>query len=182
MVEQVCHIEHYRNEVLALEGRRLSTKQAAEEWIKKYSASFPNLQYNHSRVRRFIRHPTDIRIESTLLAPGEVYLGNARDIGLGGLRLVLPVCPDRDSDIGIKVLYVQPPFETCGRVAWCKPRDGRYEVGIELTCWQEKGWLRVVEQICEIEQYRRALRKQKGHDLSVSQAAKEWYSERRKAP
>jgi len=182
MVEQVCHIEHYRNEVLALEGRRLTAKQAASEWISKYSASFPNLEHGHSNVRRFIRHPTDIRIESTLLTPGNRYVGDAHDIGLGGLRLTLPVCPEQGSAIGIRVLYVKPPFEASGRVAWCKPHDGGYEVGIELTCWQEKGWLRVVEQICEIERYRRSLQQQKGHDLSVAQAAKEWYAERAKAP
>lgn len=41
MVEQVCHIEQYKREVLKLEGRRLTSEQAAIEWIKKYAASFP---------------------------------------------------------------------------------------------------------------------------------------------
>jgi hypothetical protein len=41
MVEQICHIEHYRKEVAQLEGRRLTGEQAAIEWIAKYAASFP---------------------------------------------------------------------------------------------------------------------------------------------
>lgn len=41
MVEQVCHIEHYRNEVLHNEGRELSSEEAAKEWIEKYADSFP---------------------------------------------------------------------------------------------------------------------------------------------
>lgn len=41
MIEQVCHIEHYRGEVLRNEGRKLSSEEAATEWIKKYAASFP---------------------------------------------------------------------------------------------------------------------------------------------
>lgn len=43
MVEQVCHIEHYRNEVLAREGRALTGEQAAREWICKYAKEFPTL-------------------------------------------------------------------------------------------------------------------------------------------
>lgn len=41
MVEQICHIEHYKREVAEREGRQLSGQQAAKEWIAKYAASFP---------------------------------------------------------------------------------------------------------------------------------------------
>ena len=41
MVEQVCHIEHYKNEVLKEEGRDLSSEEAALEWIQKYAHRFP---------------------------------------------------------------------------------------------------------------------------------------------
>ena len=43
MVEQVCHIEHYKTEVLEKEGRQLSGEQAAEEWILKFAKDFPPL-------------------------------------------------------------------------------------------------------------------------------------------
>lgn len=43
MVEQLCHIEHYRAEVLATEGRYLSAEQAAREWIDKFAHGFPVL-------------------------------------------------------------------------------------------------------------------------------------------
>jgi c-di-GMP-binding flagellar brake protein YcgR len=42
MVEQVCHIEQYRLEVLKQEGRRLSSEEAAAEWIAKYASQFPD--------------------------------------------------------------------------------------------------------------------------------------------
>ncbi len=41
MVEQVCHIRHYRRQVLTAEGRRLSRHQAALEWIAKHAGTFP---------------------------------------------------------------------------------------------------------------------------------------------
>lgn len=41
MVEQACHIERYKHEVLEREGRHLSGEQAAVEWIDRYAGSFP---------------------------------------------------------------------------------------------------------------------------------------------
>lgn len=41
MVEQICHIEHYRNELLQKEGREISSELAAKEWIEKHAAEFP---------------------------------------------------------------------------------------------------------------------------------------------
>ena len=43
MIEQICHIEHYRSEVLRKHGRELSAQEAAAEWISKYAGDFPEL-------------------------------------------------------------------------------------------------------------------------------------------
>lgn len=44
MVEQICHIEHYRQQVREVEGRQLDAEQAAQEWVGKYAADFANPQ------------------------------------------------------------------------------------------------------------------------------------------
>lgn len=41
MVEQICHIEEYKQAMLQLEHRSLTSQQAAREWIDKYAAQFP---------------------------------------------------------------------------------------------------------------------------------------------
>ncbi len=43
MVEQVCHIEQYKREVQRRTGRRISSNQAAREWISRHAADFPAL-------------------------------------------------------------------------------------------------------------------------------------------
>jgi len=43
MIEQICHIEHYKREPLIKEGRKLTGEQAAMEWIQRYAANFPEL-------------------------------------------------------------------------------------------------------------------------------------------
>ena len=47
MVEQICQIEHYRQEVLRSEGRVLDGEAAALEWIARYAAQFPSLGSSH---------------------------------------------------------------------------------------------------------------------------------------
>jgi len=43
MIEQICHIEEYKNEVWERERRQLTSEQAAAEWIKKYADTFPQM-------------------------------------------------------------------------------------------------------------------------------------------
>jgi hypothetical protein len=42
MVEQICHIEKYRQDVALQEGRRLTGDEAVYEWARQHAASFPN--------------------------------------------------------------------------------------------------------------------------------------------
>jgi hypothetical protein len=42
MVEQLCHIEHYKRSVREHEGRILSGEEAAMEWIRRFAGQFPN--------------------------------------------------------------------------------------------------------------------------------------------
>ncbi len=44
MVQQVCSIENYRNEIEEREGRSLTTQEAAAEWIEKFGGRFPDSQ------------------------------------------------------------------------------------------------------------------------------------------
>ena len=41
MIEQICHIEHYRHEIEQVEGRKLNSEEAAREWIQRYASEFP---------------------------------------------------------------------------------------------------------------------------------------------
>ena len=47
MVEQLCHIQAYRDAIARGEGRQLSDEEAAREWIGRYSAGFPEVAPVH---------------------------------------------------------------------------------------------------------------------------------------
>jgi hypothetical protein len=42
MIEQICHIREYRRQVRAEEGRKLTPRQAALEWVTRHAATFPS--------------------------------------------------------------------------------------------------------------------------------------------
>lgn len=42
MIEQICHIENYRQKARQEKGRELSTQEAAEEWIAQFAENFPD--------------------------------------------------------------------------------------------------------------------------------------------
>lgn len=42
LVEQICYIEQYRKELQEVEGRVLTSEEAAREWIGKFASDFPN--------------------------------------------------------------------------------------------------------------------------------------------
>lgn len=44
MVEQLCHIAHYRLLAATNEGRSLSLERAANEWIARFAAHFPGFE------------------------------------------------------------------------------------------------------------------------------------------
>ncbi len=44
MIEQVCEIESYKQEVLEKEGRDISSEDAAMEWIGKFGAKYPKME------------------------------------------------------------------------------------------------------------------------------------------
>lgn len=40
MIEQICHIQQYRDEIRDKHGRNLSSQEAAVEWIEKFADKF----------------------------------------------------------------------------------------------------------------------------------------------
>jgi hypothetical protein len=127
--------------------------------------------------RKFIRHPADIPIEFSPDEEGaEAQHGVAHDVSFGGLAFEASRCPKHGSIIEIRIPTVNPPFETRGRVVWCRSLDGHYEVGVRFLESADAFKARMVEQVCHIEQYKRDVLEREGRKLSGAAAAREWIS------
>jgi hypothetical protein len=124
--------------------------------------------------RSFVRHPTDISIEILT----DYHCGRAqthlRNVSVGGLACESDVCLDQGTIVGVRIALVEPVFEAAGRVVWCRIQANAFEVGIQFVNPEDVFAARMVEQICQIEHYKKEVREKEGRHLSAEEAASEW--------
>ncbi len=125
-------------------------------------------------MRNFIRHPIDIPIK-VIENDGEDCLNQSlHDISIGGLRCLSDKPLAAGAEIKIIIDMVDPVLEIPGIVIWCRPVNESYELGIEYQGEKDVYSLRMVEQICHIEHYRKEVQTREGRNISSEQAAREW--------
>jgi hypothetical protein len=124
--------------------------------------------------RRFIRHPTDIPIDVELadaVPARQEYLAN---ISEGGLCLQSSFALEKGTLIRIRIPLVKPLFAEIVRVAWCRRAYNHFDVGVEFIERHSIFRVRMIEQVCHIEHYKRDVYAREARALTTEQAAMEW--------
>lgn len=108
--------------------------------------------------------------------PGDAAsrLDRLRNVGRGGLCFDSAVALDPGSAIRLTIPLLGVQYEAEGLVAWCRAAGSRYEVGVRFLTDQDRFCVRMVEQLCYIEDYRQQLARDEGRELSSEEAAAEW--------
>ena len=127
-------------------------------------------------MRRYVRHPADIPIEVKTRGQMTHGIHNTVNLGVGGLAFRCGRDFAQGEVVHIRIPFVQPPFDVEARVAWCKPHDGGFELGVEFLNRDDANMTRMVEQVCHIANYRNSIRRTEGRELSPEEAAREWIS------
>lgn len=142
-------------------------------------------------MRSYIRHPSDIPIQIDLTteknmqgkAASEAVSAETSDqtqgqqlsnISHGGLAFNAERPLETGAVITLKISSVQPAFEAEGLVTHCSREGQHYVIGIEFISKDSLFVARMVEQVCHIEHYKRAIAEKEGRHLSGEEAAKEW--------
>jgi len=136
--------------------------------------SFEHVLKGVSVVRSFIRHPSKMPIE---IRPDHSQQGAAEsltNISFGGVCFSsqAPSLPGTMVTLALPVSI--GTTQVRGRVSWCRERTTDYEIGVEFLDASDFYTVRMVEQVCHIEQYRQQMREEQGRDLSTADAALEW--------
>lgn len=124
-------------------------------------------------MRTFIRHPTSIPIQ--VCAGGdESARVRVRNLSAGGLCFIT----DKPVKVGTRVEFdipiTSPDYHGSGVIVWRREQGpDSYEVGVRFTSDDEFFRTRMVEQVCQIEDYRQRLAL-KGRNLTSEEAALEW--------
>lgn len=146
------------------------------EWTPATAALTPMGDRSHVLHRAYIRHPSDIPIVISSAVGGAQEKRALNNVSFGGLSCGSGVYLQPGTLVSLRVPLIKPPFEAQGRVVWCRARADGYDLGIEFLHADDAFRVRMVEQICHIEQYRRQVRIVEGRQLTGEQAAREWIS------
>ncbi len=124
--------------------------------------------------RRFIRHPSWMPIHYEVQGEAPRHKECLRNVGEGGLcfHTTLALEPGRQIHLAIPVLGRR--FELDGTIAWQRSVADGYEIGVRFLTAQDQFCVRMVEQLCYIEDYRREVLRTQGRRLDDAQAAQEW--------
>ncbi len=123
--------------------------------------------------RQFIRHPIDAPIQISPQSERALNHISIADIGEGGIAFYSNVLFQNGSVLSVKIPHVRPPFEALCVVCWQRERGNEFEVGIRFLDEDSQFRVRMVEQVCHIEDYRRKA-VEEGRPLSSEEAATEW--------
>ena len=125
-------------------------------------------------MRQYVRHPSNIPIDFQLGDSPDHGKNILQNISEGGLCLNAPDYIEPGKPIRIRIDIQEPKFEAIGIVVWCRPGEHGYDIGIRFSDADTEFSMRMIEQICHIEQYRRDIFVNEGRKLSSEQAAEEW--------
>jgi hypothetical protein len=125
-------------------------------------------------MRGFIRHSSDFPVVVEVIGESASRRGLLRDVSVAGLSFDVA----SEITVGSKINYYVPSLsdEPAGRgqVVWCRSMGAGYRLGVEFESEQDAYRMRMVEQVCQIENYRREVKKFEGRELDSEEAAVEW--------
>ena len=125
-------------------------------------------------MRHFLRHPSDMPVE--LIQRRQAFLPHQRlnNISLGGVACNSPKGFRKGTAVELRIPLLGEQARYPGVVAWCRRQADNYLVGVAFIDEDTLFRARMVEQICQIEHYRRQREQQSGEPLEVETVAREW--------
>ena len=125
-------------------------------------------------MREFIRHPTDTPIKYRIQDSTTIGINNLRNISVGGLCFRSSVPLVEGIQLILSIPIIKPAFKAKGVVAWCNKTEDGFDVGVIFFDSDTEYRARMVEQICQIEHYRKDIQHREGRIISAEKAAEEW--------
>ena len=135
---------------------------------------------DNTTIRKYIRHPSDVPITVELEWVGddvdESEDETLTNVSLGGLAFISRQALEPLQKVKVCIPILKSDNYLIGTVVWCEKSNNGYEIGLEFDNKKEAFRLRMIEQICHIEHYRKEVERVEGRELSAQEAAGEWIS------
>lgn len=125
-------------------------------------------------MRHFLRHPSDLPVELVLRKQTYQPRQRLNDISLGGVACNSSRSFRRGTAIELRIPTLGDQARYAGIVAWSRKQADHFLVGIRFMDEDTLFRARMVEQVCQIEHYRRERERELGQSVSTEAAAQEW--------
>lgn len=125
-------------------------------------------------MREYLRHPSNIPLDVRVVAQHMESHAHTRDVSMAGLCCEVGREIRCGSEVEFCVPLLSEDYVGKGVVAWCRPSSEGYQLGIEFSNEGDVFRVKMVEQLCQIEAYRREIQACDGRELDGEQAAREW--------
>lgn len=129
---------------------------------------------NTEHARQYIRHPAEIPLEVSPHGARDQLNLQLNNVSVGGLSFDSPTEFSEGSLVRIKISTIKPIFWVNGVVQWCEALPEHFEVGVRFLDEGDAFRVRMVEQVCHIEQYRHHALHKEGRRISKNKASVEW--------
>jgi len=127
-----------------------------------------------NETRHVIHHPLDVPIEvQTLGTWARDYLP-ASNTGLAELVFEFSCRINIGEVVVVSIPSVNDGARICGKVIWLAKSACGYVIGMSFYSEDEVFRMRMLEQVCHIEAYRKKKLSREGRELSSEEAASEW--------
>jgi hypothetical protein len=128
--------------------------------------------------RAYIRHPSNVVIQVSPLSAREQLNLEINNISMGGLSFDSHVSFYKDTVVKLKIPSVKPVFKVNAIIRWCREQSNKadrpYELGVEFLDSDDAFKVRMIEQACYIQEYRKEMQAQQGKRMTWNQASAEW--------
>ena len=136
------------------------------------------MQEDNTLIRRHIRHITGIPIKITLDYASRNYQHSCDDtitnVSLGGMSFIADDRFDLGQSIRVRFPILNKRTALSCKVIWCQKTSRGYEIGLEFEDAEEIQRMKMIDQISDIENYRRRREAREGRKITSEQAAREW--------
>ena len=126
-------------------------------------------------TREYLRYASDLPIKYDLVAMAYDQRDYLKNISMGGLCLRSGnQYLEEGTTILIQLPLIDTVFEGVGVVVWRNKNDVSYDIGVQFIDEDTVLHASLVDQVCQIEQYKREVLEKEGRQLSGEEAAVEW--------
>ena len=98
-----------------------------------------------------------------------------QNVSAGGLCFSSDYYLPQGVSIKINIPYLESPFVENCTVSWCHKTDDQYYVGVSFNNYQTVSRMRLIEQLCYIEDYRKEIFNNEKRELTAQEASQEWF-------